>query len=636
MDALIAKADSIQPLNKKRKAFFKSAAASGSSKPPKSDHTLTSVAKHTSLPKSLQDKHTLPDDVPSYKHIANKKLRTHLHRQSAQSARAQTLLEDAEMLLMDNAGGMEVEGEMDRTWRVGQSDIVQSSGQEAAKGRKEYKLDGGPYRSRYTRNGRHLAIAGRTGHVATFDWQTGTMHAELQLQETCRDITFLQDHSFFAVAQKKYVFIYDRDGVELHCLKGHIEPTRLEFLPYHWLLASVGNPGYLKYQDTSTGQLLVEHRTKLGACTTMTQNLHNAVIHLGHQNGCVTLWTPNLPHPAVQLLAHMGPVVSVAVDPSEGGRYMASAGRDGTVKVWDCRNWKGAVREWAVRGGGDPELEWSARGYLAVASGGTVNVYNPPSIHTPFNARTAPPLYVTHPIPHRPLASVRFAPFQDILTIGHAAGLSSILVPGSGEPNFDSREADPFENKKARSEREVKGLLDKIQPDLITLDPEFVGNLAPPSKMTTTTFDGKPEVAVPYARLSRLERLRVSGKIDETEEHSGDDAVDAEGDAKKATKEEREKRKMRGKGKSLKRYLRKQRKNVVDPAAIAIRTKLEKQKEEKKRAAAAAAASKTGEQQKPSALDRFKGRREARESVGLGGRVQGQITIRRENVKTRK
>jgi len=135
-----------------------------------------------------------------------------------------------------------------------------------------------------------------------------------------------------------------------------------------------GNPGYLKYQDTSTGQVIAEHRTKMGACSSMTQNLHNAVIHLGHQNGCVTLWTPNLPHPAVQLLAHVGPVVSVAVDPSEGGRYMATAGRDGTVKVWDCRNWKGAVRDWTIRGGGDPELEWSARGYLAVASSGTVNV----------------------------------------------------------------------------------------------------------------------------------------------------------------------------------------------------------------------------------------------------------------------
>lgn len=50
---------------------------------------------------------------------------------------------------------------------------------------------------------------------------------------------FLQDQSFYAVAQKKYVFIYDKDGVEVHCLKAHIEPTRLEFLPYHWLLATV-------------------------------------------------------------------------------------------------------------------------------------------------------------------------------------------------------------------------------------------------------------------------------------------------------------------------------------------------------------------------------------------------------------
>ena len=69
---------------------------------------------------------------------------------------------------------------------------------------------------------------------------------------------------------------------------------------------------------------------------------------------------------------------------------------------------------------------------------------------------------MTHPIPQRPLTSVRFCPFQDVLTIGHSSGLSSILVPGSGEPNFDSSEADPFENKRVRREREVKGLLDKV------------------------------------------------------------------------------------------------------------------------------------------------------------------------------
>jgi len=91
-----------------------------------------------------------------------------------------------------------------------------------------------------------------------------------------------------------------------------------------------------------------------------------------------------------------------------------------------------------------------------------VQVYTSPTIHNSFTPKVPPPLYLTHPIPHRPLTCLRFAPFQDILTIGHCAGLSSILVPGSGEPNFDSAEADPFENRKARREREVKGLLDKV------------------------------------------------------------------------------------------------------------------------------------------------------------------------------
>ena len=103
---------------------------------------------------------------------------------------------------------------------------------------------------------------------------------------------------------------------------------------------------------------------------------------------------------------------------------------------------------------------------------------------------------------------------------------------------------------------------------MITLDPEMVGNLAPPSKLTTgTTNDGKPLSTIPYARLPRLERLKVSGKVDATEDHSGDER---EVDRKKESREEREKRRMRGKGKSLSRYLRKQRKNVIDPTAVRI------------------------------------------------------------------
>ena len=35
---------------------------------------------------------------------------------------------------------------------------------------------------------RHLAIASSAGHVATFDWQAGKLHSEIQLGETVRDV----------------------------------------------------------------------------------------------------------------------------------------------------------------------------------------------------------------------------------------------------------------------------------------------------------------------------------------------------------------------------------------------------------------------------------------------------------------
>lgn len=90
----------------------------------------------------------------------------------------------------------------------------------------------------------------------------------------------------------------------------------------------------------------------------MAQNPHNAFIHLGHQNGplaslpcdslayspsphtgTVSLWSPSVSKAQVQLQAHRGPVVSIALDPSTMGNRMVTAGLDGTVKVWDTRKW---------------------------------------------------------------------------------------------------------------------------------------------------------------------------------------------------------------------------------------------------------------------------------------------------------
>lgn len=157
MNSLIAQADALRPLSKKRK-ITRDGPSKGKkpSKAPTQDETLESVAHHTSLPKSLRDLDPPPEGVPKHAHITNPKLRTHLNRQSAQAVRSKVLLKDAELLLTEDAGKMEVEGEMERTWRIDQDEIVKSAGQEAARGRREWKLEGGPYKSRYSKNGRYV------------------------------------------------------------------------------------------------------------------------------------------------------------------------------------------------------------------------------------------------------------------------------------------------------------------------------------------------------------------------------------------------------------------------------------------------------------------------------------------------
>lgn len=157
MESLIAKANAIRPSAKRRKTDKDDVHRQSTSSA--QDRTLGSVSQHTSLPKSLRTNSPQPENVPKYAHIPNKKLRTQLTRQSTHAARAKTLVKDAELLLTEEGGGMVADGELERTWRIGQEDIAMAAGMEAAKGRKEWVLEGGPYRSRYTRNGRCVFYA---------------------------------------------------------------------------------------------------------------------------------------------------------------------------------------------------------------------------------------------------------------------------------------------------------------------------------------------------------------------------------------------------------------------------------------------------------------------------------------------
>jgi U3 small nucleolar RNA-associated protein 7 len=72
---------------------------------------------------------------------------------------------------------------------------------------------------------------------------------------------------------------------------------------------------------------------------------------------------------------------------------------------------------------------------------------------------------------------MRFIPFEDVLGLATEEGYSSIVIPGSGEPNFDAFEANPFETSKQRKEGLVHGLLEKLHPDSISLRVGTIGKI---------------------------------------------------------------------------------------------------------------------------------------------------------------
>jgi U3 small nucleolar RNA-associated protein 7 len=206
----------------------------------------------------------------------------------------------------------------------------------------------------------------------------------------------------------------------------------------------------------------------------MTQNSFNAIITLGHHNGCVTLWNPNSNEPLAKILCHKGPINSIAIN--REGRYMATSGNDGTLKIWDIRTYK-ELQNYYIKKPIE-NIDISQKGILSISFGPHVQIFKD------YVTEKSDTPYMIHKLPKGgKISSIKYCPYEDILGIGHSNGFSSIIVPGSGEPNFDTFEANPFENKKQRREGTIQKVLEKLSPDTITLDPDIIGNV------TSTTKD---------------------------------------------------------------------------------------------------------------------------------------------------
>lgn len=113
------------------------------------------------------------------------------------------------------------------------------------------------------------------------------------------------------------------------------------------------------------------------------------------------------------------------------------------------------------------QVAFSDQQKLAVSFGTNIHVYdsvidgNTTHPYMQYNAASS-------------VSSLSFCPYEDVLGVGHNRGFCSLLIPGSGDPNFDALHSNPYESKKQRQEREVRQLLEKIQPNMITINPRDI------------------------------------------------------------------------------------------------------------------------------------------------------------------
>ncbi|GIX62225.1 BING4CT (NUC141) domain-containing protein [Babesia caballi] len=385
--------------------------------------------------------------------LAKRNVQRHKKLQKA----AQSAAEATSVLLPNEPGFIRV-GEGEKTYHVSQNQLLGAVDVGTRRKAFSLQLRHGPYRCDYTRDGRYMLIGGEKGQLALFDAIDMKPCFDISVKQTIRDVQLLDNHELLAVAQKKYVHVYDNNGVEVYCLRDMGLTYQLDYMAPFWLLTAIGEFGELSWQDVTNGEVVARFKTRKGPCKVMRHNRDNGVVHLGHNCGTVTLWTPNEGRPAVEMLAHKGPLVSMAVH----NNYMATSGFDGFWSVWDLRNYSRALSR-QFTGRTPPEaMAVSQTGILAMALGGRVEYFR--DVFT-RGGGVEPSLYLKHQFEAENARDIKFQPFEDVCAVGTSSGLSTLLVPGAGIANFDALEMNPYESS---SKRQVQRMLDKIPYDTIT------------------------------------------------------------------------------------------------------------------------------------------------------------------------
>ena len=355
--------------------------------------------------------------------------------------------------------------------RVTQRDIVQAVDLQTQRKKFNLVLDKlGPYKISFSQNGSHLALGGLRGHFATVSWKDCSLVGETQLKDKINDITFLIDHSMIAVAQKRFVYMYTKEGVEMHILSKMANMDKLTYLPKHMLLAATSSVySTMQYIDVSTGEEIGQKPPAVMKDPTscIKHNPATGVVTTCDMRGVIKFWSPTVVDPLMQLKGHRGPIIDLAFHDS--GRFFVTLGGDHKLKIWDCRTMR-ALEEFAVTYCFDT-VDVSSSGLVALGGGTNVQIWK-----DMFTAAKPSAPLLKFGLGYGNIAHhIKFCPFEDVLGVGHSRGFSSLLVPGSGEANPDIYFANPYETERHRKDRVVTNLLDKLPPDTISMDLQIAG-----------------------------------------------------------------------------------------------------------------------------------------------------------------
>ncbi|KAI5191700.1 U3 small nucleolar RNA-associated protein 7 [Nematocida minor] len=323
-------------------------------------------------------------------------------------------------------------------------------------------MNNGPYTVRYSVSGDAVLYLGEQ-EVKSVDAMKLFANSERFLGDRIYDGTFLHSSGFYALAQSQAVYIYDKQGVEVHVLRDARHVRSIKFLQDHFLLASVSRTGYLRYQDTTIGKLVSEIKTKERESKVEVDRT-NGVVYLTGSSGTVSMWSPRSSEYLSKVLCHRSKVNHCKV--SDNGRVLYTASKN-EIKTWDNRNMYAPLHEITLPSLVS-EMGLSQTGKLAVAQKGSVIVYN---------EHMKP--QIQHHIGREVAHSLAYRPYEDILTVGTGIGIENVIIPGAGLETY-RRNENPTVSKKEKRNSEVRRILEKIPADMIALENEIGTEMAEP------------------------------------------------------------------------------------------------------------------------------------------------------------